>query len=530
MSNKKMLTRLGRAVLAGVLLCLSLPVATAQKRATYTNPVIAGDFPDPSVIRVGDDYWTTATSGEWAPIFLIMHSRDLVRWTAKGAVFTNRPAWAARNFWAPELQQFGNRFYVYYTARMKNGPLCVAVASASAPQGPYTDHGALVCQEIGSIDAVATADEHGDIYLIWKEDGNSRNQPTPIWAQKLSADGTKLVGTRKELFRNNPATWEGGVVEGSFVVRRGEWFYMFYSGNACCGRRCDYALGVARAPKLLGPWEKNPANPILAQNDIWQCPGHGSIVTNKAGKDYLLYHAYRKSATAFHIGREALLDEVTWEADGWPSINKGRGPSTTAARPAATGAVLGEDSFYDEFDAPSIAASWQWPQWSVPAIAVETVRGGRLRLAASDRKSTDPLAALVTQRAPGGDYVATTGIDPSRQARGSSVGLSAYGGRENALGITTTGGGEIKVWRMENKAWSTVAAAKTTRQAVSLRMTAKDGARYRFSYSLDGKTWTPIGDEVDGSHLGYVRIALNVGGAAGAVGKFEWLRIEEGKR
>jgi hypothetical protein len=61
-------------------------------------------------------------------------------------------------------------------------------------------------------------------------------------------------------------------------------------------------------------------------------------------------------------------------------------------------------------------------------------------------------------------------------------------------------------------------------------MTAKDGARYRFSYSLDGKTWTPIGDEVDGSHLGYVRIALNVGGAAGAVGKFEWLRIEEGKR
>jgi beta-xylosidase len=253
-------------------------------------------------------------------------------------------------------------------------------------------------------------------------------------------------------------------------------------------------------------------------------------VTNKAGKDYLLYHAYRKSATAFHVGREALLDEVKWEADGWPSINEGRGPSMTAARPLAAGAVLSEDSFFDEFDASSIAASWQWPQWSVPVIAVETERGGRLRLTASDRKSTAPLAALVTQRAPGAHYVATTGIDPARQARGSSVGLSAYGDRENALGITTTGGGEIKVWRMESKAWRTVAAAKTTTgRAVSLRMTAKDGARYRFSYSLDGKTWTPIGDEVDGSHLGYVRIALNAGGAAGAVGKFEWLRIEEGK-
>ncbi|HYG10688.1 MAG TPA: family 43 glycosylhydrolase [Pyrinomonadaceae bacterium] len=526
MSKKKTLARLRHARLAVVLLCLLLPFASAQQqRATYTNPVIAGDFPDPSVIRVGDDYWTTATSGEWAPIFLIMHSRDLVRWEAKGAVFTNRPAWAARNFWAPELQQFGNRFYVYYTARKKDGPLCVAVASASQPQGPYTDHGALVCQDIGSIDAVATADESGDVYLIWKEDGNSRGQPTPLWAQKLSADGTKLVGSRRELFRNDPATWEGGVVEGSFFVRRGEWFYMFYSGNACCGRQCNYALGVARARKLLGPWEKNPANPILAENGVWQCPGHGSIVTNRQGKDYLLYHAYRKSDTAFHIGREALLDEVKWEANGWPSINGGRGPSTTAARPPAPGVVVSQDSFFDEFDAPAIAASWQWPQWNVPAIAIETARGGRLALSASDKKSKDALAALITQRAPGANYTATTEVNLARQARGAAAGLSAYGDRENALGVTA-GGGEINVWRMENKTRRTLATAKTTAQSISLRMTAKEGTRYRFAYSVDGKAWTPIGDEVDGMHLGYVRIALNAGGVAGAIGTFERLRID----
>ena len=519
--------RLSGIRLAAVLLCFfSLPVATAQTRATYTNPVIAGDFPDPSVIRVGDDYWTTATSAEWSPIFPIMHSRDLVRWEAKGAVFTTPPAWAARNFWAPELQQFGNRFYVYYTARMKDGPLCVAVASASEPQGPYTDHGRLVCQEIGSIDAVATADESGDVYLIWKEDGNSRNQPTPIWAQKLSADGTKLVGNRKELFRNNPTTWEGGVVEGSFVVRRGDWFYMFYSGNSCCGRRCDYALGVARARKLLGPWEKNPANPILAENNVWQCPGHGSIVTNKEGKDYLLYHAYRKSDVAFHIGREALLDEVKWEANGWPTINGGRGPSAIAPRPSVANIVLDPDSFYDEFDAPAIAASWQWPQWSVPVIAIETVRGGRLMLSASNKRSKDALAALITQRAPGGNYTATTEVDLAGQPREALAGLSAYGDQENALGITLAVGGEIRVWSMESKGRRTVAAAKTAAQALSLRMTAKEGARYRFAYSVDGKTWTPVGDEVDGGHLGYVRVALHAGGAAGAVGRFEWLRIE----
>ena len=526
MSKKKMLERMSRAGGAALLLCLLLLSATtAQKRATYTNPVIAGDFPDPSVIRVGDDYWTTATSGEWAPIFTIMHSRDLVHWEAKGAVLTNRPAWAARNFWAPELQQFGNRFYVYYTARMKNGPLCVAVASASEPQGPYTDHGTLVCQEVGSIDAVATPDENGDVYLIWKEDGNSRGVATPLWAQKLSADGTKLVGSRKELFRNNPTTWEGGVVEGSFVVRRGEWFYMFYSGNACCGRRCDYALGVARARKLLGPWEKNPANPILAANETWQCPGHGSIVTNKQGKDYLLYHAYRKSDAAFHIGREALLDEVKWEANGWPSINEGRGPSVTALRPPATGAIISQDSFYDEFDAPVIAASWQWPQWSVPVFAIESERGGRLSLSSQDRKSRDALAALITQRAPGGNYEAITGINLAGQERTALAGLSAYGDPENALGVAV-GGGEIKVWRMERKGRRTVATARTAAQTISLRMTVREGTRYRFSYGVDGKTWTPVGDEVDGTHLGNVRVALNVGGAAGAIGKFEWLRIE----
>ena len=526
MSKKKPLARPGRTGLVALFLCLFLSIAaSAQKRATYSNPVIAGDFPDPSVIRVGDDYWTTATSAEWSPIFLLMHSRDLVHWEARGAVFRERPVWAARNFWAPELQQFGSRFYVYYTARMKNGPLCVAVASAAEPQGPYTDHGALVCQEIGSIDAVATADENGDIYLLWKEDDNSRNQPTPLWAQKLSADGTRLVGSRTELFRNDPTTWEGGVVEGSFVVRRGGWFYMFYSGNACCGRRCNYALGVARARKLLGPWEKNPANPILAENNVWQCPGHGSIVTNREGKDYLLYHAYRKSDAAFHIGREALLDEVKWETSGWPSINEGRGPSATAVRPPVPGVVVTQDFFLDEFDAPAIAASWQWPQWSVPVIAIETERGGRLSLSAADRRATDPLAALVTQRAPGADYTATTEVNLAGQPRGALAGLSAYGNPENAVGVTA-GGGEIKAWRMDSKGLRTIAVARTTAQSVSLRMTARDGARYRFSYSTDGRAWTPVSEEVDGNHLGYVRIALTSGGAAGAAGKFERLRIE----
>ena len=229
-----------------VLLALCSLGAVAQRRATYSNPALAGDYPDPSIIRVGTDYWAVATSSEWAPEFPIMYSRDLVNWQVVGAVFHKRPGWSTGNYWAPEIASYRGRYFVYYVGHKKDGPLCVAVATANKPTGPYKDHGPLVCQDAGSIDAMPVTDENGARYLIWKEDGNSRNQPTPIWAQQLSSDGTKLMGQPRELIRND-APWEAQLVEGPFIMRRGDWFYMFYSGNACCGRECNYALGVARS-------------------------------------------------------------------------------------------------------------------------------------------------------------------------------------------------------------------------------------------------------------------------------------------
>ena len=237
--------------------------------STFSNPVMPGDFPDPSVIRVGTDYWATATTSQWAPIFPLLHSTDLVNWRMAGAVFQAPPAWSAGSYWAPEIAQDGGRFYVYYTARKKDGPLCVAVADADRPDGPYTDRGPLVCQELGSIDAAPIRDEKGRRYLVWKEDGNSRKQPTPLWAQPLSDDGLRLVGDKQAILKNE-APWEAHLVEGPYILRRGDWFYMFYSADACCGRACNYKLGVARSRTLLGTWERYPGNPILAGNAQWK--------------------------------------------------------------------------------------------------------------------------------------------------------------------------------------------------------------------------------------------------------------------
>src|SRR5690349_8124547 len=112
-----------------LLLAISVPAA----EPLYQNPVLPGDHPDPSVIRVGNEFWATATSSEWGPQFPILHSVDLVNWEQTGSVFPHRPEWATANFWAPEISQHKGTYFVYYVGRKRGGPLAVAVATAAKP-------------------------------------------------------------------------------------------------------------------------------------------------------------------------------------------------------------------------------------------------------------------------------------------------------------------------------------------------------------------------------------------------------------
>src|ERR1051325_189385 len=145
-------------ILAAMCSVASMAKAAEEAAGTYNNPVLAGDYPDPSIIRVGKEYWATATSSEWGPQFPLLRSSDLVNWKIVGAVFPQRPAWAVGNFWAPEISEHHGRYYVYYVGRKKDGPLSVAVATAEKPAGPYTDRGPLVSQDAGSIDPMAVSD------------------------------------------------------------------------------------------------------------------------------------------------------------------------------------------------------------------------------------------------------------------------------------------------------------------------------------------------------------------------------------
>jgi beta-xylosidase len=506
-------------------------VQTAGGTPSYRNPVLRGDYPDPSVIRVGREYWATATTSQWAPVFPLLRSTDLVNWQRAGSVFQTPPAWSAGSYWAPEISEDRGRFYVYYTARRRNGPLCVAVAVAARPEGPYDDRGPLVCQDVGSIDAFATRDENGRRYLVWKEDGNSRKLPTPLWTQPLSEDGTALTGEKQELLRNE-APWEAHLVEGPFILRRGGWFYLFYSADACCGRRCNYKLGVARARKLLGPWERHPGNPILAGNDDWKCPGHGSIVADPAGRTFLLYHAY-DPVDFEYVGRQGLLDEVTWDGRGWPAINNGRGPSRSALAPPGGALRRRAASFADEFRAAHLDPAWQWP-WDQPGRPViDPGDGGWLRLSTATASSP----AVAARPTLAGDYAATAIVDTGSMTPGVRAGLAAFGSRDSMLAVSVerpagpdgaakAEGATVVVWRVQKGEQTTLATERIAgSRRVHLRLEAAARARFDFSVSADGRQWKAVGPQSDAGYLPpwdlAVRVALLVTGPPGASARFD---------
>jgi beta-xylosidase len=542
MSLEGQVLRVARALVASLLVVFAPCVfPAAQERAAYRNPVVAGDYPDPSVIRVGEEFWAATTTGGWAPHFALLRSRDLVNWEKVGYVFQSKPAWAKTDFWAPELVNDGGRIRVYYTARRDEGPkrrgtLCVGVATARAPAGPYEDGGALVCEipergGVGSIDPDFVRDEAGAPYLVWKADGNDARpmQPTSIYAQRLSDDGARLLGKRVEILRNTEA-WERHVTEGSFILRRGGWFYHFYSGNACCGRACEYAFGVARSRKLLGPWEKYGKNPVIAANKDWQCPGHGSVVETADGRDFLLYHSYRQRRDTFNVGRETVLDEIEWGADGWPSVNEGRGPSSLAPSPFG---VAGRESetFFDGFTSARLGPEWQWPLVLSQSFAIER-EGGLLNLAPSANALQNPQRdeyadAVVARRTVSGDYVATALVVTRGMGASARAGLSAYAWRGWAVGVAA-GGGRVTVWRREGDDMRRDLRVMAETQAPNadalyLRMTAEGGERYRFAFSANGREWTDVGGAVDAGYIEGARVALT---ASGGAARFDWVKVE----
>ncbi|MDQ4088238.1 MAG: glycoside hydrolase family 43 protein [Pseudomonadota bacterium] len=330
--------------LAGLASCaVPQPALTA---ATYSNPVLDSDFPDPAVVKAPDGYYyayatQTERDGRWINL-QVARSADLVSWQHLGDALPAKPFWASRtqDFWAPDVHYADGCYFLYYSAKPdaaltdESRGLCLAVATAAQPQGPFTDTGKpLQCGEtFVNIDPMAFDDPATGKRLLYWGSGFQ-----PIKVQELAPDRLSFApGSRPvdliSIVKTEELAEYQKLVEGAWVIRRGGWYYLFYSGDNCCGPRAHYAVMVARSRSATGPFEIAPDKVILEARGIWHAPGHNSTVTDASGRDWIVYHAVdvrrprTKPTDEVNTRRVMLIDPIVWR-DGWPRI-EGNGPSS----------------------------------------------------------------------------------------------------------------------------------------------------------------------------------------------------------
>jgi arabinan endo-1,5-alpha-L-arabinosidase len=318
---------------------------------TYDNPVMDRDFPDPAVLAVPVDGWwyayaTQSVAADGTDIDLqVARSRDLVAWESLGDALPVKPTWASttQDFWAPHVVARDGRYVMYYSAAPDEGDgLCLAVATANVPGGPFQDVGSpLECgPSFVNIDPMAFRDPaDGRWWLFW---GSGFE---PIRVRELAADGLGFVAgsAATTVLEPDPYLEYENLIEGAWVVARDGYYYLFYAGDSCCVQP-RYAILVARSSALAGPYEKlaaaraSESAAILEADGRWEAPGHNTVVTDAAGQDWLLYHAIdREERFGLHdnLVRKLLIDRLTW-ADGWPVVEGGvasDGPRTGPVAP-----------------------------------------------------------------------------------------------------------------------------------------------------------------------------------------------------
>jgi xylan 1,4-beta-xylosidase len=458
---------------------------------------VPGDHPDPSILKSAGGWYATSTSDDWLPAFPILRSGDLVHWREVGSVLRRRPGWARNDFWAPELVRRNGRVLAYYAALARDGRRCVAVASAVRASGPYRDNGPIVCSRTGEIDPLPVDDEEGAHWLVWKRDGNSRGRHTPILAAPLAPGGTSLAGPPQVLFRDS-AAWERHNVEAPALLRQAGVFYLFYSAGHCCGRNCTYATGVARAPTLLGPWEKR-ARPILRGAGGIRCPGHAGVTRDREGRPLLAYHAYVRGDPS---NRQLFLGPLGFDVAGWPVV----GAARRGAREPG-GATFG-------FEA-GLGSGWSWPARRRPAVAVSGGRVALRRGALARQTATTRFAARAVTAA------------ADRRAR---PGLAVSGSEGNAVGVELRGARAV-AWRSVEGSRSAVGHVRLPpgrpvagAGRIELRVTV--GARVRLAIGMRGRWWVvgrlqPVPRWASGA-----RVALTARGGDGRAAHFDSLSVE----
>ncbi|WP_230415639.1 glycoside hydrolase family 43 protein [Micromonospora tarapacensis] len=379
--------------------------------ATFRNPVVSGFHPDPSVCRVGDDYYLVCSSFEYFPGVPILHSRDLVNWRQIGNVL-DRPGQlelppdthASLGIWAPTIRHHDGRFWMVTTNVTLGRHLIV---TATDPAGPWSDP---VYFDLPNVDPSLTWDDNGDCwmtlsgvasYRIDPEAGTVLEGPVPMWS-----------GTG------------GQYPEAPHLYRIGDWWYLLVSEG---GTHTGHAVSIARSRNIRGPFEPGPVNPFLTHRSTdrrVQATGHADLVQAGDGSWWMVLLGIRAKGQwpPYHVlGRETFLVPVRW-VDGWPVVDPVEEVTAApAGSPPSHAAAADPGARRDDFDGAELAPGWislrhrRQESWSL------TARPGWLTLHADGTTLDRTGATMVAHRQLHHDCRAAVRVDPGSGRAGLTL-------------------------------------------------------------------------------------------------------------
>ena len=361
---------------------------------TYLNPIINGGYPDPSIVRVDDDFYIVNSSFEYFPALPIHHSKDLVNWELIGYGI-DRPSQGTGKvnlydvqqqggIHAPSIRYHDGLFYIVTTNvyspvdKSKPTEMVNFILTAKNPAGPWSDP--YVIEGAPGIDPDIFFDDNGKVWFVGTHDtGNpNKNGIGEIWIQELDLDNWKLKGQRHSIWKG---ACGGCCVEGPHIYKQyGRYYLMVAEG----GTSYNHAVMIASSENIEGPYDSNPKNPILTSrhlsNNNWvHSTGHADLVQLKDKRWYMVSLGIRNEMdSTSNMGRETHLMPVVWEEawDNWVEVEKGRWEPVIIKWPVVapnTGKVERNTSipflekkqninysFYDDFTSSKLDLQWNF--------------------------------------------------------------------------------------------------------------------------------------------------------------------------
>ncbi|NDV61877.1 glycoside hydrolase family 43 protein [Puniceicoccales bacterium CK1056] len=494
---------------------------------TIQNPILRGFNPDPSILRVGKDYYIATSTFEWFPGVQIHHSRDLANWRLITRPLTRRSQLDmlgnpdSGGVWAPCLSHCDGKFHLIYSnvRRWKEDPYKVVdnfLVTAPAIDGPWSEP--IYLNSTG-FDPSLFHDEDGRKWLVSMEwdHRKGRDRFSGILLQEFSPAEKKLIGPVQKIFKGT----EIGLVEGPHLYRLNGYYYLLTAEG---GTQYQHAVSLCRSRQIEGPYEIHPENPLLTSYGKpelnLQKAGHGSLVETPEGEWYLA-HLCGRPVDGRHciLGRETALQKCNWKDDGWIYLESGgSSPQVEVTGPLNLDHSDGTEDVWDgEFSPSALDIHFQSLRQPITEDWCSlTERPGWLRLKGFEPTTSQFRQSLIARRVQAFTIEASTEVDFKPEGFNQMAGLIAYYDTENHYYLRLSH--DEKVGRSLNII-QTVAGPSgeilsedvpvPSDGSVHLRVRIEQ-TELQFYFSLDGESWTPIGPVLestilsdDFNHLGF---------------------------